>query len=480
MKHPHRDPEHLRRLMSQRPTPALNSRRRWLRLGVASLFFIGLMALGWQWLKLLPPPPPMAVLIQPTALPATDTARVTDVVLAQAPQDTPTPTNPPPTPTTNAQKIGATNTPLPTPTITPSAYFSFLPGLLQPERTATPTTVFILPPPAPNWPNAISGLSNSKLGLHVIRNGDPYIMEYVRRVHPRVMKAVDDVGWLSEVKAASSATMTIGRLNEQDEDWALTLDPADAADRYIASQLERYRLNPGVDYWEGWNEYDPNDSARLEWFGKFEAERVCKMRDLGLRAAVGGFALGVPEYAEMALFMPALEAAHRCEGIFTLHEYNSPTMACGTAWGDAYTIPGAPYFRGVLVGYHALRYRFWYEGYLKPAGLGDLPLVLSEVGIAAGPKGGPCNDPGSDDSWKGYQDWWVGQGYGPSGPEAHVNVLAWYDNEMRNDPYVVGATIFTAGSNEGWRSFEIHDTLIPLAWYAVDVPPLPTPVVGYP
>jgi hypothetical protein len=294
------------------------------------------------------------------------------------------------------------------------------------------------------------------------------------------MKAVDDVGWLTEVKAASSATMTIGRLNEQNEDWALTLDPADAADRYIASQLERYRLNPGVDYWEGWNEYDPNDSAKLEWFGKFEAARVCKMRDLGLRAAVGGFAVGVPEYAEMALFMPALEAAHMCEGLFTLHEYNSPTMACGVAWGDMYTIPGAPYFSGVRMGYHALRYRFWYEGYLKPAGLGDLPLVLSEIGIAAGSAGGACNDPGSSNSWKGYQDWWVGQGYGPSGPEAHVNVLAWYDNEMRNDAYVVGATIFTAGSIPGWETFEIHDTIIPLAWYAVNVPPLPTPVVGYP
>ncbi|MGH2524838.1 MAG: hypothetical protein ACRDH2_20210, partial [Anaerolineales bacterium] len=118
-------------------------------------------------------------------------------------------------------------------------------------------------------------------------------------------------------------------------------------------------------------------------------------------------------------------------------------------------------------GYHSLRYRFWYEGYLKPRGLGDLPLVISEIGIASGPPGGGCGDPGSDDSWKGYQDWWVQQGVGVDGPQAYVNTLAWYDSELRKDPYVIGAAIFTAGAVTGWESFDIHDMLIPLAFYEV-------------
>ncbi|MGH2523063.1 MAG: hypothetical protein ACRDH2_11220, partial [Anaerolineales bacterium] len=179
---------------------------------------------------------------------------------------------------------------------------------------------------------------------------------------------------------------------------------------------------------------------------------------------------GVPEYAEMGLFLPALEAAHRCGGLFTLHEYNSPTMACGVSNGVTGIIPGAPGLN-VPAGYHTLRYRFWYEGYLKPRGLGDLPLVISEIGIAAGPEGGACDDPGSPYSWKGYQDWWVQQGLGPDGPQAYVNTLAWYDAELRKDPYVIGATIFTAGAADpanGWNSFDVHDLLIPLAYYAVE------------
>ncbi len=479
MNRPRSDREHLRRLMGRRSSSTLATRYRILRLLLAGSLLIGLAWLGWRLFNSVPrPPEAIALLAQPTAS-FTDTP----VVRFPPPQATQTTTALSPVPVTE-QRPGDPTFSIAAPTATPTAYFSFLPGVLQfqSERTPTPTVVFILPPPAPNWPDASPGLSNSKLGLHVIRANDSYIMEFVRRVHPRVMKSVDDVGWLAEVKAVSSATLTIGRLNEQNEDWALALDPAEAADLYIASQLERYRLNPGVDYWEGWNEYDPNDDAKIAWYGKFEAARVCKMRDLGLRAAVGGFAVGVPEYAEMGLFMPALEAAYECDGLFTLHEYNSPTMACGVAFGEVYAIPGAPHFSGVRVGYHALRYRFWYEGYLKPAGLGDLPLVISEAGIASGPPGGACNDPGSADSWKGYQDWWVNQGYGASGPEAHVNILAWYDNEMRNDAYVLGATIFTAGSVTGWETFEAHDSIIPLAWYAVNVPPLPTPPpgVGYP
>ena len=352
----------------------------------------------------------------------------------------------------------------PGPTSTPSAYFVYLAQVAM-AHTPTPTLEPLSLPVG--WPDAFPGLTRSKLGLHVIRNEDPYIMQFVRSAHPRVMKAVDDVGWLSDVKAASPGTLTLGRFDGQDESWAATLDPAVAAQRYIAARLERYRLNPGVDYWEGWNEFDPNDDAKLQWYGLFEAERACQMRDLGLHAAVGGFAYGVPEYAEMAYFMPALEAARRCGGIFSLHEYNSPTMACGVNSGVAGIIPGAPELGDTLLGYHSLRYRFWYEGYLKPAGIGDLPLVISELGIAGGTPGSGCNDPGGA-GWKGYQDWWVRQGVGLDGPNAYLNTLAWYDAEMQKDPYVIGGTIFTAGAIQAhnvWYSMDVHELINPLAYY---------------
>jgi hypothetical protein len=297
-------------------------------------------------------------------------------------------------------------------------------------------------------------------------------MEFIRRARPRVVKAVDDLGWLSEVKQVSPNTVTIGRIHGQNEDVAEVMDPVAAANEYVASQLEKYRLNPGVDFWEGWNEFVPVSPARMAWYAQFEARRVCALQELGLRGAVGGFSVGVPEYADMAVFMPALEAAYRCGGIFTLHEYNSPTMSCGVFSGQAGLIPGGPDL-GVASGYHALRYRYWYEAYLKARGMGDLPLVISEAGIEGRPTpGGPCDDPGGR-AWKSYGEWWVAHGLGPTPAEAYVNVLAWYDQQIRQDPYVIGATLFTAGAINGgdtWHPFDLHDVLVPLAHYAVGAP----------
>jgi hypothetical protein len=253
----------------------------------------------------------------------------------------------------------------------------------------------------------------------------------------------------------------------------LSKDPVQAANDYIDAQLERYRLNTGVDVWEGPNEFVPVDNARMAWYAAFEAHRVCRMQALGFRAAVGGFSVGVPEYEQMAFFMPALEAAYACDGIFTLHEYNSPTLDCGVSSNRAGIIPGAPNFGNVQMGYHTLRYRFWYEGYLKPNDMGTLPLVISEAGVEGRQTpGGPCNDP-SGRAWKDYAPWWVQNGMGGDNVEAYINVLSWYDTQLRQDPYVVGATLFTvgaAGGGDQWHPFDVRDALVALAHYAVKAP----------
>ncbi len=364
----------------------------------------------------------------------------------------------------------ATEAPLAAPTASRLSSM-YLPMVLQSYRPPPPpprlAEAFRLLPPSPLdvWPDPIlEGQTASKLSVHSLGTGDPYVMEFVRRTKPRVIKAVGDIGWLVEVKSVSPQTITIGRIYDQDESWVLRLDPVEAARQFIAERQEHYRLNPFVDFWEGWNEIDPPTPDHWRWYAQFEAERACQMYALGYRAAVGTFAFGTPEYDEMAYFIPALQAAHRCGAIFTLHEGVPPTLACPTtSLGEANAIPGASVF-DVPVGHHALRYRFWYEGYLKPLGLGDLPLVISEVAVAA-----DCNIPGGD-AWRSYQDWWVANGVGPSAEQAYVNLLAWYDRELRHDPYVVGATIFTAGSidqNSHWYRWDLHPIMIPLAHYMV-------------
>lgn len=329
-----------------------------------------------------------------------------------------------------------------------------------------------------DWPQAYPALSASKLGAILLYSSDPAFFEMVRQGHPRVVKGIDDVSWAGMVKQDSPGTLMVGIRGGQEDAWVTTKTPQAAAHQYIEANLEHYQLNPQVDFWEAWNEYIADTPEKMDWFAQFEATRACEMQARGFRAAVGVFGVGWPvTYELMGHFIPALQAAYACGGIFTLHEYNAPTMACGVKPpGEANGIPGAPAL-SVPAGPLALRYRYWYEGYLKPLGMGDLPLVISEMGIDGLVNLGGCGFE-TTGAWKEHQAWWMEQNFGASGPEAYVNVLAWYDAQLQQDPYVIGATIFTGGATgeTSWNRFDLHDVFPVLANYLRQVsPPVATP-----
>lgn len=334
-----------------------------------------------------------------------------------------------------------TSTPWPSRTATPT---------VTPDVTATPTRYVSFIPSLP----PSNELGPSKLGIHVVRNNDPAIMEFVRRSQPAVVKAVDDVGFLEEVKAASPRTITIGRLSARDQSYAGV--PEETARDFVAYQLERYLANPYVDYWEGWNEPDPN-LENMAWYARFEQERVRLLASYGLKAAVGGFSTGVPELDEFELFVPAIETAIEYSGILSLHEYGAPDMTY--LYGEP--LPGYPAHadRGSL----AFRYRWYYQEILEPAGL-VLPLVISEAGIDGiiGGRPGP-----SGLGWKDFKEYWVQQGWADTGEEAFIKQLNWYDNGVRQDGYVIGFTVFTAGPIGQWEAYDINGILPQLADYVI-------------
>ena len=336
----------------------------------------------------------------------------------------------------------ATYTPRPTQTPTPS---------VTPEVTITPTRY------QSNFPTtSFSGeLGLSKLGIHVVRNNDARIMEFVRKAQPAVMKGVDDLGFLEEVKQVSPRTIIIGRLSPPAQTY--TGEPEKAARDFVDRQLERYLLNPYVDYWEGWNEPDPN-LEHMDWYARFEAERVRLLAQHGLKAAIGGFSTGVPEMDEFELFLPAIEAAIVHGGILSLHEYGAPTMMY--LYGDP--LPGYPTYpdRGSLT----FRYRWYYRDILEPRGL-VLPLVISEAGVDGiigmgrpGPNG---------HGWDDFEEYWVEQGLGQNGVDAFINQLHWYDDGVREDGYVIGFTVFTAGGIAQWEQYDINEILPDLANYVI-------------
>ena len=163
----------------------------------------------------------------------------------------------------------------------------------------------------------------------------------------------------------------------------------------------------------------------------------------------------IPEVEEFALFIPAIETAMQYGGILTLHEYSAPVMTEG--YGSA--LPGYPYHddRGSLT----FRYRWFYEELLLPRGLA-IPLVISEAGIDGilGNRPGP---PGK--GWADFQSYAVDQGWGSNGVDAFINQLAWYDAGVRQDSYVLGFTVFTAGPVAQWGPYDIGPILPRMADY---------------
>jgi hypothetical protein len=211
-----------------------------------------------------------------------------------------------------------------------------------------------------------------------------------------------------------------------------------------------------VDYWEGWNEPDPN-LDNMPWFARFEQERVRLLAQHGLKAAIGGFPTGVPEMDEFALFLPAIETAKQYNAILTLHEYGAPDMTF--LYGEP--LPGYPAYpdRGALT----FRYRWYYREFLEPMNL-IIPLVISEAGIDGiiGNRPGP-----SGWGWADFQDYWVEQGWADNGVEAFIRQLAWYDNGVREDGYVIGFTVFTAGGFLHWEKYDINPILPEITNYVI-------------
>lgn len=349
-------------------------------------------------------------------------------------------------------QVGPSSTPSITPLIpshtpTPSATYT-------PSPTYTPS---VTRPPSAQGTNYyypfVIDPRRSKLSIHVIRPNSPDIEEFIRQVQPNVIKLLDDFGLSEETKRVSPRTIIVGRVNTFDQQYNGI--PEEEARNYVQANLAKYQANPAIDYWEGWNEPDPG-LDRMGWYARFEQERVREMARYGLRTAIGGFATGVPEINEFALFIPAIETAMQYGAILTLHEYSAPVITYG--YGSA--LPGYPYHadRGSLT----LRYRWYYRELLEPAGL-VIPLVITEAGIdgTLGDRPGPAGY-----GWADFQDYAVEQGWGSDGEEAFVNQMAWYDTEVRKDNYVLGFTIFTAGSFGHWRNYEIKDVLPRLTEYA--------------
>jgi len=125
---------------------------------------------------------------------------------------------------------------------------------------------------------------------------------------------------------------------------------------------------------------------------------------------------------QWTIMAPALRVAKQAGGALGLHEYSAPTMQSDAGW-------------------LCLRYRKVYD--VLPPDLQDIPLIIGECGIDGGVVGAGSADTAG---WKHY-----------ASAQQYADQLEWYDREMSRDAYVLGATIFTAGSTGMWDDFEVKD-----------------------
>jgi hypothetical protein len=269
------------------------------------------------------------------------------------------------------------------------------------------------------------------LGIHVVRNNNPLIMDFVRRAQPAVMKGVGDFGFLAEVRAEAPRAIIVGRIDDIFiQNYIGT--PEEAAREYVNKHLATYQANPAIDYWEGWNEPDPGPT-RMSWYARFEQERIVAMAEHGLKSAIGGFPPGVPEMDEFMQFLPAIDTGIQYGAILTLHEGD-------ISEGNLLFLYGSPMFgfpaypdRGLM----SFRYRWFYREILEPGNM-VIPLVVSELEFA---------------------------GWDSTSKEQLIGELAWYDTEARKDGYFIGFTVFTAGAIGQWDEFDLNGILPDLVTY---------------
>jgi len=278
----------------------------------------------------------------------------------------------------------------------------------------------------------------SKLGLHTINSNEA--TRFVRDVHDAgahvaLVKALGEFGYLRDVKAISPETVTVARRGEPQAVDPIG-DPVERAEEIVNQHMPYWIYEKDVvDYWEVLNENDPPGIEGHVWLAQFFIAAMDIVEANGYKLALFSYSTGVPQWheweaiVETGIFARAKEGGHA----LALHEYGWPTT--DYRWGEA-TEDLPPYEdRGVLTG----RYRYLYRDFLIPRDE-VIPLVITEAGLDPVLGGPPGEGP--------WQD-------------RYVEEMIWYDTKLREDDYVIGATMFTIGSIGIWEGYDYEELLWP-------------------
>jgi len=348
----------------------------------------------------------------------------------------------------------------------------------------------------------------SKLGVFSA-NPTPDALEMVK-TGCRIVKMMDNFGAAAQYLAINPKLIIIGRAYTPKTFFEYLVEalgnPELAAARFVVDQRSIYLLNPLIKIWEGLNEESfgaPNDAHAIEYMGlyaRFEAHRLLLLNDMGLRGCYGNFSVGYPEISNGDLrmwqaFLPAINAGKAYNGILGVHEYAAPWIwwFTGSYQTDNIHNPERWAFPANFpMGHLTLRYRQVYKKVLVPNGYGDILLAVTEFGCdkAGGGEGLPAGPWKTlTEFWKTWDgradpiDYWRGPERDPE--RYYAEQMIWYDTQIQQDDYVIGATTFQYGHiDDRWKDFEMAGTRVSLrliehvrASQFISAPtPTPTPV----
>ena len=173
-----------------------------------------------------------------------------------------------------------------------------------------------------------------------------------------------------------------------------------------------------VDYVEGLNEVSGDWDYLVDVYLEFERHYARLVNDANMRYMAGSWSVGYPDIAFWGL--SAVRDVYReilaGGNALGLHEYGPSTMATSAPW-------------------YGLRHRKIIQA------LGFVPTIyITETGVDAGGPG------------KGWKTAVPGEGLERKA-EVYRDSLKWYAEQLAQDVYVRGATIFTAGP--GWPTFDV-------------------------
>ena len=327
----------------------------------------------------------------------------------------------------------------------------------------------------------------SKLGPHFI--GTPGLPRWVE-AGARVFKF--DPTSLGASGQIPPGPLVVGKLDQREDrlnltDWKAYMNgggrPAEvAAHRFNVQRtifvggnkprVDRYLVNPRIDVWEDDNEVVPDNPDEARWYADYCIAMMGHYEAIGRRRANFCFAVGTPDIRPgdpadvWPHLLPAIRHAHAHGHYLALHEYMGYEADLGVGWKqiDAQRAPlrrwhgrrdaaGQP-DESYPYGYVALRYRLIYDTYLRPASLADTPLLITECGCDSVETVTPAG--GGVGTWTEQRAYWSERGLNPD--ETYARMLQWYDQRLRQDPFIRGAMIFTVGSVGIWAKWDIAGT----------------------